>query len=420
MKKTLYHIIAFALLLTGSVACTNVKPLDVDDVAQQSLLERDMKRFAEEQKLQKAQDESDAAYRARVQKMYDEYYAALRAYKKDRNHKIVYGWFRSEMWKALDSEPGSFLFNIADSVDVISIWGGIPEEFGKDDPRWEDLRLAQEVKGLKVLLCWQTGSSGLGLPGGQDKFNERHKGKNSVQKAIAYAQELTDHIKRLNLNGYDIDWEPRVGDHGRGGCSNLYNNCDALVEDPKENPEEDSEEGSEEDPEESPEEDDSSAPIRAFIEEMGKNFGPMATSGYNPRGTGTMFLFDCEMNDMADRFPDHGVYFDYFIEQNYWRIPSTYSSYTDAKIKGFSKKKLLLADEFERYAGYKNGGGSCSGEPCAIAKAKYIRDNDFGGWACYHIELDPQYKWSRQVISIMNPSKPFFPNKNLINKLLDK
>lgn len=75
-EETLYHIIASALLLTGSVACTNVKPLDVDDVAQQSLLERDMKRFAEEQKLQKAQDESDAAYRARVQKMYDEYYAA--------------------------------------------------------------------------------------------------------------------------------------------------------------------------------------------------------------------------------------------------------------------------------------------------------------------------------------------------------
>ncbi len=395
MKKTLYHIIAFALLLTGSVACTNVKPLDVDDVAQQSLLERDMKRFAEEQKLQKAQDESDAAYRARVQKMYDEYYAALRAYKKDRNHKIVYGWFRSEMWKALDSEPGSFLFNIADSVDVISIWGGIPEEFGKDDPRWEDLRLAQEVKGLKVLLCWQTGSSGLGLPGGQSKFNERHKGKNSVQKAVAYAQELTDHIKRLNLNGYDIDWEPHVGDHGRGGCNNLYQNCEATSGE------------------------DSSAPIRAFIEEMGKNFGPMATSGYNPRGTGTMFLFDCEMSDMAIRFPDHGVYFDYFIEQNYWRIYSNYSSYT-GKIKGFSKEKLLLADEFERHDGYKNGGGSCSGEPCAIAKAKYIRDNDFGGWACYHIELDPQYKWSRQVISIMNPSKPFFPNKNLINKLLDK
>ncbi|MBR8765906.1 hypothetical protein IX336_001285 [Porphyromonas levii] len=387
-----YLVAVLATIMIAS-SCTKVVPLDVDDVAQEELLTRDMKRWAEEKELQKKQDESDAEYRQRVAKMYDDYYAALREYKKNPDHKIVYGWFRSEMWKAIDSEPGSFLFNLADSIDVVSIWGGIPQEFGEDDPRWKDLKLAQEVKGLKVLLCWQTGRSGLGLPGGAPAFDKRHEGKNSVEKAKAYAQELTEHIKRLNLNGYDIDWEPTVGDHNRRECANLYKNCD----DPS---------------------GDSSAPIRAFITEMGKNFGPKQETDYNPRGTGTMFLFDCQMRDMEERFPDLGDYFDYFVEQNYWRVGSSYESGT--KIKGWSNKKLLLADEFERYDGYKTGGGKYGNEANCIAKAKYIKDKDFGGWACYHIELDPEYKWSRQVIQIMNPTTAFFPKENTKNNLLDK
>lgn len=395
MNSIYKYIIALVAIILIASSCTNVVPLDVDDQAQQELLDRDMKRWAEEQSLQKAQDESDAEYRARIKKMYDEYYAAIRAYKKDPNHKIVYGWFRAEMWKAMESEPGSFLFNLADSIDVVSIWGGI-EEFGEDDPRWQDLKLAQEVKGLKVLLCWQTGRSGLGLPGGANAFNERHPEKNSVEKAIAYAQELTEHIKRLNLNGYDIDWEPTVGDHNRNECANLYRDCD----DPNGN---------------------SSAPIEAFITEMGKNFGPKATSGYNPRNSGTMFLFDGEISDMASRFPHLGDYFDYFIDQNYWRISSRYVG--ESPIKGWSNKKLVLADEFERYDGYKNGGGGQNGyygnEAYCIAKAKFIKRNDLGGWACYHIELDPEYKWSRQVIQIMNPTTAFFPDDNNVNDLLD-
>lgn len=389
--KNINYILSLLFAILSISACSNVQTLDVDDIAQEKLLDKARAKWAAEQKLQKEQDESDDAYKARVAKMFDEYYAALRAYKKDRNHKIVYGWFRGEMWKALPAEPGSFLFNIADSVDVISIWGGI-EEFGEDDPRWEDLKLAQEVKGLKVLLCWQTGSSGLGLPGSREGFDKRHKGKSNVEKAIAYAQELTEHIKRLNLNGYDIDWEPTVGDHR--GCGNLYRDCGTSNE-------------------------MSAEPIRAFIKEMGKNFGPKQTTDYNPRNSGTMFLFDGQMEDMATRFPEMGVYFDYFIEQNYWTTyPRRYD--TSMRIEGMAPEKYLLADEFERYDGYKSGGGKCGTEPCAISKAKYIRDMNLGGWACYHIELDPDYKWSRQVIQIMNPRDVLDPKKDKTNTLLDK
>lgn len=392
MKRYTFILFLLAAILAFP-ACTNIQQLDVDDIAQEGLLEMARQKFAAEQKLQKEQDESDEEYKQRVATMFDEYYASVRAYKNDPNHKIVYGWFRSEMWKALPEEPGSFLFNLPDSVDVISIWGGVGE-FGEDDPRWEDLKLAQEIKGLRVLLCWQTGSSGLGLPGSREGFDKRHEGKDNVQKAIAYAQELTQHIKNLNMNGYDIDWEPTVGNHS--GCGNLYYDCGSANS-------------------------YSAEPIRAFIKEMGKNFGPQQTTDYNPRNTGTMFLFDGQMEDMARRFPEMGIYFDYFIEQNYWRIAPGRLS-TSMSIEGMTPEKYLLADEFERYDGYKTGGGGCGGtsDACAIAKAKYVRDNNLGGWACYHIELDPDYKWSRQVIQIMNPADVFNPDKNKINELLDK
>lgn len=388
MKKTIYAFLGI-ILCSVAFSCTNVAPIDVDDIPQASLLERDMKRWAEEKDLQKQQDEDDAAYKVRVEEMYNKYYEAIRAYKKDPNHKIVYGWFRGALWKAQQGAPDTYLSNIPDSVDCVSIWGGVGE-FGEDDPRWEDLRIAQEVKGLRVILCWQTGTSGLGLPGGVEAFNERHKGEDNVQKAVSYAKELTDHIKKLNLNGYDIDWEPNVGDHGFG-CSNLYHNC----EDP----------------------DNDAAPIRAFIDEMGKNFGPKATSGYNPRNSGTYFFFDGEMHDLIHRFPEKAPYFDYFVEQNYRRVQS---DYMNTNIEGFTNNKIVLADEFEMGgAGAYGGMGGTKENPISIRKAKYVRDNNLGGWASYHIELDPNYMYSRQIIQIMNPSSSFDPKRDKTNTLKD-
>lgn len=387
MKKLISNIVLLALLVGIMSSCTNVEPLDLDDMAQASLLERDMKRWAEERELQKKQDESDKAFLDRIQSMYDAYYESIREYKKS-DHKIVYGWYSG--WAATKGVDRSFLTNIPDSVDIVALWGGIPA-FTEDDPRWEDLRIAQEVKGLKVVLCWQTGMSGLGLPGGVEEFDKRHEDKTAVEKAVAYAQELTEFIKKHNLNGYDIDWEPHVGDHGYGACNNLYSNCEGG---------------------------DSSAPIRAFIEEMGKNFGPKQTTDYNPRGTGTLFLFDGEVGDMANRFGDLGSYFDYFINQNYNSVAPNYEFSETNKIADWNWKKYIAADEFEKDA---TNAGICSkgsdGTLCAYRKAAYIRDRNYGGWAAYHIELDKDYVHTRKVIQIMNPSSYYKPDDK-INQLI--
>src|SRR3712207_2618356 len=290
MKTNKYKlpIIALVALVTGIIiGCENqneITPIKVETKAiMDQIREKDIKKWAEEKELQRLQDESDREYNERVAKMYDKYWESLRAYK-NSDHKIVYGWFGG--WSATEGINKTWLSKLPDSVDVVSIWGGT-SAFGEDDPRYADLKYAQEVKGLKVLLCWQTGTSGLGLPGGVFEFNKRHEGKNNVEKAIAYAQELTKFIKDHNLNGYDIDWEPHVGDHH--GCGNLYYDCPSYS---------------------------GTGPIRAFIEEMGKNFGPKQTTDYNPRGTGTMFLFDGECSDMGYRFPDLGVYFNYFLDQD--------------------------------------------------------------------------------------------------------
>ena len=386
-------IFGLFLGLTIFFSCKNeVSPIvpDTPDVLSQ-LRERDMKKWAEERDLQKKQDESDAAWNKRVSEMYDAYYAALRAYKKS-DHRIVYGWFGG--WDANPDVPASSLVNLPDSVDVVSIWGGTPA-FDENSPKALDLKYAQEVKGLRVLLCWQTGSSGLGLQGGVEAFNERHKGKNSTEKAIAYAQELTEFIKKHNLNGYDIDWEPNVGDHG-GGCHNLYRNCDGPGSD--------------------------TAPIRAFVKEMGKNFGPKQETDYDPRGTGTLFLFDGEVRDMANRFGDLGDYFDYFLNQNYYSSNPNheFGSATVAKIKGWNWKKYVMCDEFEKDGEH---GGVCGGQgglTCAQYKATVIRDRNYGGWGAYHIELESKWNYRnvRSVTQIMNPSTGIHPDPNLIDDIL--
>ncbi|MCT7903844.1 Endo-beta-N-acetylglucosaminidase F2 precursor [Candidatus Ornithobacterium hominis] len=337
---------------------------------------RDMKKWAEERNLQKQEDEDTKAYNERIAKMYDKYWENIRAYKKS-NHPIVYGWFGG--WSATEGIPKTQLASLPDSVDVVAIWGGTTP-FEEGSAKWADLKYAQEVKGIRVVLCWQTGTAGLGLPGTVEGFNERHKDKNNLEKAKQYAIELTDFIKKHNFNGYDIDWEPHVGNHR--GCGNLYFDC-----------ENESGEGT-----------NSAAPAKIFIEEMAKNFGPKQTTDYNPRGTGTLFMFDGELDDMARRFPEHGEYFDYFVEQNYNRVSEQYSNYMPM-IKDYDKSKHLFSDEFEK-AGAK--GGVChqvNGLSCAEQKAHFVKRNGYGGWAAYHIELEQEanYKYTRKVIRILNP-----------------
>lgn len=397
MRRFFNNILSLLLkgvLVWGMCACTNeIKNISVEteDILGQ-LRARDMEKWAKERQLQQRQDESDRMYNQRVAEMYDAYYKALRDYK-NSDHKIVYGWFGG--WSATEGIPESFLSNLPDSVDAVSIWGGTAP-FEENSSKWADLKYAQEVKGLRVLLCWQVGTSGLGLPGGVEDFDRRHEGRTSEEKAVIYAQELTEFIKKHHFNGYDIDWEPNVGNHG-GGCHNLYQNCTGG---------------------------ESSAPIKAFIREMGKNFGPKQVTDYNPRNTGTLFLFDGEVRDLASRFGDMGDYFDYFLNQNYFGKEPNHEFRNVNAIKDFSWRKYITCDEFEMAGAWKQGGkspgeGNLAG--CEV-KAKMVAERNYGGWGAYHIELEAaqNYKYVKSVTQIMNPSEGIKVDENQIENILNQ
>ncbi len=74
----------------------------------------------------------------------DAYYEALRAYKKS-DHSICYLWFADY------GVPSSLAYRFAgipDSVDVVSLWGGIPKEGTLDRKEMYEMR---EKKGTKIV-----------------------------------------------------------------------------------------------------------------------------------------------------------------------------------------------------------------------------------------------------------------------------
>ena len=74
----------------------------------------------------------------------DAYYEALRAYK-NSDHSICYLWFADY------GVPSSLAYRFAgipDSVDVVSLWGGIPEKGSLD---WKEMQEMREKKGTKVV-----------------------------------------------------------------------------------------------------------------------------------------------------------------------------------------------------------------------------------------------------------------------------
>lgn len=393
LYKIALGLVTVALFFTACKSWTEVEPLKVETPAILSQLrERDLKKWAEERDLQNKENLDAEEWNKKVALMYDRYWEAVRQYK-NSDHAIVYGWFGG--WSATQGMPASFLSNLPDSVDMVSLWGGTAP-FDKDSNKAKDLKYAQEVKGLKVLLCWQNSAVGLGLPGGRqaiiDKVNslseaqktERYgAGKTEVQQRVMeYAFQLTDFIEAHGLDGYDIDYEPNVGNHGSG-----YHEFT-----PSGNPEWINN-------------------MKLFIQTMGRMYGPK--SGRE----GKIFIIDGELNTMRNYFPDMGVYFDYFISQAYRQrsASSLQGRILEATgIEGYKPEKHIVADEFEKNGGWTVGGEGSSaqdvknGTTMAEEKARWVVNSTprKGGWAAYHIELEypANYKYVRRVIQIQNPS----------------
>src|SRR5689334_18405113 len=65
----------------------------------------------------------------------DQYYANLRAYKKS-NHQLCFGWYADY---AQTFSYGMHFMGLPDSMDIISLWGGIPDKV-KTPETYEEMR----------------------------------------------------------------------------------------------------------------------------------------------------------------------------------------------------------------------------------------------------------------------------------------
>ena len=400
MNKIYQTGLALSLGLLAFSSCTSWTEVETQNIETPAIIDqlrqRDIKKWAEERNLQKKEDEDTKAYNEKVQRMYDAYWNGIRDYKKS-DHAITYGWFGG--WSATEGLPQSFLSNLPDSVDMVSIWGGT-DTFAENSSKAKDLKYAQDTKGLKAVLCWQVSDIGLGLPEKKEGIIAKVKAFSDAEKkaryagygvenpteeemqVIEYALTLTEFIEKHNLDGFDIDYEPHVGNHGSGTYA-FANNPSKMYSN-----------------------------MKLFIEVLSRKYGPKSGRA------GKILIIDGELSTMARYFPEMGDRFDWFIEQAYRekydsQLSSRYNKLTG--ITGFKAEKYIIADEFEKNGGWTIGGEGSSesdvknGTTVSEEKARWkpagaVRK---GGWAAYHIELETpaNFKYVRRAIQIMNPAK---------------
>lgn len=242
------------------------------------------------------------------------YYAQLRNYKKS-DHPVAFGWFGG--WAGRSASLEKSLSGLPDSVDFVSLWGNWknPTQTQK-----EDLKFVQEVKGTKVLICWQVHDIGDQLtPDAPVDWEEKNPGKDfrhefwgwgdthesrlaAVEK---YARAILDTIRTHNYDGFDIDAEPYIPQIGFRPKEELWNDKRYMVR---------------------------------FIEILSTELGPKS-------GTGKMLVVDGEPKALPDTLAS---YFDYFILQaysSYYRTTSEHlQSRFDQQYAHF--KNVLTPEEF--------------------------------------------------------------------------
>ncbi|MCG2615325.1 glycoside hydrolase family 18 [Terrimonas sp. NA20] len=123
----------------------------------------------------------------------DEYYANLRAYKKS-DHQICFGWFADY---SQTFSYGMHFKGLPDSIDILSLWGGIPKK--EDNPSvWEELRFVRDVKGMRLVAPVIVQLEGNNMPINDEGLQ-------------MYADYLVKIVTDNDLDGLDMDWEPVSG-----------------------------------------------------------------------------------------------------------------------------------------------------------------------------------------------------------------
>lgn len=140
----------------------------------------------------------------------DLYYQNLRDFKAS-DHEISFGWFAQY---GAQNSMGVRFMGLPDSLDICSMWGGIPAKENTDI--WEEIRFVQKVKGTKMLTVAITRI---------DAETDDHDFKKAYNEAKAmpdgeertaalnrsfemYAEYFLDQVFLNDLDGFDADYEP--------------------------------------------------------------------------------------------------------------------------------------------------------------------------------------------------------------------
>lgn len=135
-----------------------------------------------------------------------QYYKNLRDYKKS-DHAIAWGWFAD--YTQSTSLATRFL-GLPDSLDICSLWGGIPSDDSTHVDThylpevYREMKYVQEVKGTRLVV-----PSIIRIRTRPEFYDSIWVKLNDPQAAMrAYAQDLLRPIFENGLDGIDMDYEP--------------------------------------------------------------------------------------------------------------------------------------------------------------------------------------------------------------------
>lgn len=135
-----------------------------------------------------------------------QYYKNLRDYKKS-DHSIAWGWFAD--YTQSTSLATRFL-GLPDSLDICSLWGGIPSDDSTHVDThylpevYREMKYIQEVKGTKLVV-----PTIIRIRTRPEFYDSIWVKQNDPQAAMrAYAQDLLRPIFENGLDGIDMDYEP--------------------------------------------------------------------------------------------------------------------------------------------------------------------------------------------------------------------
>lgn len=279
----------------------------------------------------------------------EEYYEKLRAYKKT-DHQIAFGWFGFWNGGTSTSARGS-LRSTPDSMDIVSIWG---EKYNLTQAHINDMRYVQEKYGTKVTFTLFSHNMENLFVGGECPF------PNEAEYIPQAAKALADSVFKYGYDGIDFDHEC--------GYNDLFHDKDNMT---------------------------------TLLREVRKNLGP-----------DKLIMVDGIIGLITE---EGWSYTNYAISQAYnsYGPNDLQSRYGDVK-KYIGPERFIVTENFE--ANWEKGGVNFRTEegvtlPSLLGMATWNpKEGRKGGCGTYHMEYeyahDPEYKFLRQAIQIMNPANP--------------